>query len=660
MRTSIAIAVFLVIGGGAAASGAALSMAGSDTMFEITNDVLLACPNVSTLTYAGGGSGNGQKAMGTAQAAGNTESSQLVSPMSSGVKTCAGQNNTNSSFDPSGESGLVIGLDGLSMLGNTGAGASTTCSPSGSCTPDLTKGLATSTSINYTDRDGTAKTYTFSGWKDVLALLYAGFTNDSGYTMANRDCNHPARRALAENYGALFQTPASCAGSCTAVKHAFRRDDASGTTDVFRSLVGIPQPSTSTHVTPFCNAIVPGSSTGATNTWWNTLGDKQQSYGPLGTRTVNGVAYPAVNIFQPDYQDFDPVRRACDGTNNSATDTTTPTEQVCDRAGELGLVLVVIPTDKLSGTQQTEADKSNAFQVGTCATGKTSAWTAPQPLNAPTGQSYLWCPNGALSKGTCSTPKTSDNKPCFTGKGSAPSVPGTLNISVDPLYGSTKAANRPSQSDGRVYNLFLRRPTVPNQFFTDQFSPTARKIVGAFYRLHTTRSLDATRIVSSCQEYDATSQIGCLVTASPCSIGYAGRSSSIASTDRTAPISVNGIPNDDACIDSFTYPLSRKLYLNSLMGFGWLSDHASQGTDTAAQLQLAKCMAGTQALNAVTLPHGEPASVDTMSEILQFHGFRPVPATMPRCEDFDEATHCGAASNVNACTTGGGNTALGL
>ena len=72
MKTSIAIATFLVVGTGAASVGAALPSPwkGSDTLFDLTNQVIPL--SGATGTYAGGGSGGGETAMAAATPVQNT------------------------------------------------------------------------------------------------------------------------------------------------------------------------------------------------------------------------------------------------------------------------------------------------------------------------------------------------------------------------------------------------------------------------------------------------------------------------------------------------------------------------------------------------------------------------------------------------------------
>jgi hypothetical protein len=142
-------------------------------------------------------------------------------------------------------------------------------------------------------------------------------------------------------------------------------------------------------------------------------------------------------------------------------------------------------------------------------------------------------------------------------------------------------------------------------------------MVGSFHRIHSIRSLAVPAV--TCRASSATDQIGCLVQASPCSIGFAGRSAVIAGT---VALNLDGSPPADICIQNRTYPLQRKLYLNTVDGFGALGgDHA----------RLAACFA-TQA----------PAVATAL-------GFVPLGGPVC-CEDYDEAqTGCPGVVNSNAC-----------
>jgi hypothetical protein len=182
---------------------------------------------------------------------------------------------------------------------------------------------------------------------------------------------------------------------------------------------------------------------------------------------------------------------------------------------------------------------------------------------------------------------------------------------------------------------------------------------GAFYRIHTSQDMllpnqPATTVGTAiCNYQDATQQIGCLVQASPCSIGYAGRTGlTVAmpkggSSANAIAVNILGVPPATQCVQTFEYKYSRKLYLDTLLGFGALSTGDPQ-------LVLAQCEAvAGNVVNAVN-----------------FRGFIDLPDSgfnaanganggAPLCESFNEQAQCGigvapdAGPPVDHCTNNG-------
>jgi cysteine-rich repeat protein len=477
---------------------------------------------------------------------------------------------------PSTAEGLVFGMDGISVVAAKAAGGATTCNGTlDDCdaTTEATAGLAYS---------GTTAGYTFSNWRDVLRQVFAGMSNTAGSNIALRDCNSAVRRSLLDNYNSIFQNPASCTfANCTQVKHAFVRDNESGTTDVFVSLLGLTSINLTANISPFCNAL-------------------------RTSDALPGVAGEVARYF-PDYQDFDPVRRNCAAQ-----------EQVCHKNGNtavgsnrlgLGVVLTVTPTDFL-------ATNAEAFPTTACSSGNfVYAPLVPQAVGLPVVRR---CPNGdvAAFDSNCQYPRSATN--------SFKCLNGILNRPAFVLNNATIEGREPSLADGRVYNLhLLKDPVAPAVDPTYEQDLRARRMVGAFYRIHTTTSI-ATPAVT-CQNRDATSQIGCLVSASPCSIGFAGKGA-VDDNPGAAALKINKLHPSLDCIQTVTYPLSRKLYVNTFQGF--------DDADTLTQeRELAKCFA-------------DRTKIDP---ILDARGFVKLPvANPPFCEDFNEA-QCGTANN-NACS----------
>ncbi|HEY5957862.1 MAG TPA: hypothetical protein VIV60_14970 [Polyangiaceae bacterium] len=607
MRTNIAIATFMSVAAGAVGAHAlsGIHFLGSDTLYEVTRDVIAACPAITNASfiYDGTGSGNGEKAMNLAA------STQTVAPMSrflngggtvaapgAGCNTAASYTKDDGSgtvaASPTSAEGLVLGLDGVAIIGSSAATAACNGSVNDcDASTEANTGLAYNTTVAYTDA-GVAKTYTFSGWRDVLRLVYGGADLAAGNDITKRACGSALRRAVVDNWGNLFQNNCAGGASCTSLRHAFRRDDASGTSDVLVAVLGLSSIDVPGKKSPFCNA------TSATD--------------PV----------PAIGRYWADYEDQDPIRRTCAGTNNGATPSTTiATEQVCGRKSDLGVVLPIPPVDFLLPADALNANACvSSFIFG----------TAPKNLNNQT----VRCPNGdsAVLGNQCLIPTDASGKPnCLAGKSTRPFIFGD-NSAVDGVT--------PQAADGRVYNLHLYK--ADGTYIVDKKSP-ARQFQGAFNRIHTTRSMiTPNNTLNSCTDLDASNQIPCLVQASPCSIGYAGRVAAT-ETPNVVALKVAGLYPTTQCIQQFQYPLARKLYLNTTFGFdGVMGD----------ELQLAKCMANSATINTA----------------LSTHGFIPLPATAtnptgaPFCEDFNETSLCPAgiapAANTNACAIH--NAAVGL
>ena len=404
MRTIFVGATVLVVGAGASTVWAAngpdttgnnIALQGSDTLEEVTKAVLAdsrcaAAASPSNITYAGGGSGTGETAMAL------STPTQMVAPMSRFFNQSAGVCAHSNTAE-----GLVLGLDGLAVVGATSTAG--TCSNglafssaggkgSFTVTADGTTGGAPVTNCAGCD-SGTA-TYTIGGpsggsgnvpgWKDVLRIVFAGVMHDG-----TRDCANPVRLSLLNQWGKLFQ--GSCtSGACTQLSHAFRRGDASGTTDVFLSSMGSPLGGLASQqianggpaVNWFCNAdplktqqpvpypdskcTGPGTGTHGTGST-NMALDAACTAAGLNGGTGSGNTGKSFGG-QSDYMDGDPIRRPCD-----------PNDQVCERGtaggavgtpGDLGVVLTIeVPTN-----QSTAQD----YPTQTCTTGK-YALALPKP-----------------------------------------------------------------------------------------------------------------------------------------------------------------------------------------------------------------------------------------------------------------------------------------
>ncbi len=573
MNKKLAIAsAMLALGVGSSAVHAldpnGVALAGSDTLFDVTTDMIHMCPNAGTLSYAGGGSGAGENAM---TSRGTTH--QYIAPMSRFL-------GTGPTKCPTTAQGYNIGLDGISIVRKQGNGA----------TPPVANACDTAAytrTISY----GSGLSYTFRDFRDVLRIVYGGFDNAaSGAILAcdvreptradisKQNCNSPLRQAIVNNWGNLFQD-ATCANSetCTQLKHAFRRSDRSGTTDTFLTLLAMPkvgriQPSPTANK-PFCN------------------GDDQEDNDPI-RRACSGDGYAAgEQVCQP----RDIGAKAFDLTDQSGSLTkgsvlATDYEPATQFTGDLGVVQDILVPEGVSAAV--------SHNVTACSFSK-FALTHMDPASK---VHATRCPNGTsqvLQK--CLYPQdASGNFGCLSWAAN------------HPLIGELK------KIDGRVYNLILRSGLDPDSNIVKD--KNSEQVLGAFYRMHDTLVIPASTGVPAggvaCTESDSTRQIGCLVQASPCSIGFAGReaadNAAVGNNDVLAlkvglPDNSTAIKPTDATIQqllavdplwtsssgtactaggtlSTRYSLARRLWLNSVDGFA----DANAATDQKA---LAACFA---------------------------------------------------------------------
>lgn len=344
----------------------------------------------------------------------------------------------------------------------------------------------------------------------------------------------------------------------------------------------------------------------------------------------------------PEMQDQDPIRRKCVGTNTVSI-TTLPTEQVCSADAHLGLVLPISPPPD-------PAYETEAYPISAC-TGFAQKPRAVLKSN----QTPVLCPDGSAAIGApaeCLVPiiqATGDCR-CLTRGGAWGDNNGPNQT---PIYTPLGAAPG-SLVDGRVYNLhlrdrdcFLRERSRRNpQASSDTINV---QMIGSFFRIHTSRSLRPDAPTSHlCKHSDtdaetgASRQIGCLVQASPCSIGF-GSVQAVNDfvgyqTDDLARLAVNNVLPNFSTIHhlmdggSPRYPINRKVYLNSLRGF-----HApvNQSGSSDGEQELAKKLV---------------AAADSIDDL--HSGFVPLPN--PVCEDFNELDVCPAAAGcqtVNGRTT---------
>jgi hypothetical protein len=627
MRTSIASAAFLVVGAGAATlaavdtTGSNIALNGSDTLFDVTKQVITSCAaqfsdfTAQNISYLGGGSG-----VGAGQMDGNT---QQISPMSRALK-----NTEFCSIAAPASAGLtedlLVGIDGVAIVANqTNSCSSTAANGFGSTAAFAVTADGTSTGGAPPTCPGCVGTnYTFNDSFDALKVLYFGLTHDGTY-----DCASPVRKTLIRQWHNVFVSDCSAGdGTCAAgITHAWRRSDLSGTTDAFASVLNPPGRGIGTlsnapvgatqKVNPFCN------SADATS----------------GVASFGGSS---------DFSDLDPVRTNCvsgkdgvcepyiGGLNGSTTG--------ARFAGDLGVVIPVLIPDSTSTLA------TDLYPTQGCST----ACTTVAPIRSARIPAGYKCPGGsAPTAGLCFVP--------FAGNASSPDP-----RCVTP--NTTKCVDVIPRADGRQYNLAVvvaasqvpsaARGTAPFQFAID--ANNRIQSAGAFYRIHSNTAgannvPDPTNGATGiCTENDDTSQIGCLVDSDPCSVGYAGREAAkdypgLGSGGVSMPLkalAVNNVPpftpggNADLALQNLLaapgttplYPLARRLYLATIYGFSNL---------LGGENELAQCY-GTDSV---------------VGPAISTHGFVAIPGGV-QCLDYPETAGTGTpAPNVQ----GPGNVALG-
>jgi len=633
MRKVIASSFLAALGMSTAAHAAPLNLQGSDTLEDVTKDVINVCSLGTLINYVGGGSGTGQAAM--------VAGTQQIAPMSREL---------NNTACTASASQLLIGLDGIAIVAaNQLIGDSTERTPDDTnddCSDSVSGGISLAVP-GCTAADGctTAGTYTFTSWKDVLAMIYGGQNHTTAAQLNANGTRNPARincagavrQALVNNWSQIFSDngaePQSCRSSnCGRLKHAFRRGDLSGTTDTFVGLVGlVPIP-------PFTTAFA----------------------GQLPTKDSAATANPFCNAGEAvmnkgdsDYLDLDPIRRIAD--SDFAANARLGFEQVAEGYqapsnppstpfldNRTDPAVGVLADFAVSQAQNILPDpaiaNSVALQRTALAARKGLGVVLPIEIPAnyqdeiaayfstiPQGGEPTICSPGAFALSNVGTGimcPDGSTSPCLLPVNiSNPSVPNFNCLNNSPVPAASPLR------DARVYNLLVVSPTGkfvkdsytnPNLLAAGLSAVRQNRIVSAFFRLHVsqTDSLADFAPGINCKKLTSTDQIGCLVSANPCSIGFAGRESVDDFTNMA--IQVEGIRSTPATISRLVngsaqppYPLARRLWVNALNGFGSV---------TGDQRTLLQCFQG--------LRPGVPQ--DLIDSIVAGRNFVSVPGAVTR------------------------------
>jgi hypothetical protein len=259
------------------------------------------------------------------------------------------------------------------------------------------------------------------------------------------------------------------------------------------------------------------------------------------------------------------------------------------------------------------------------------------------------CPNGDVldPTGACRVPVVGGNNPqCLASRSTAGTSSAPISNKAVPAFNPVAV----TQGDGREYNqhlYFFNASTLAAVYQTNGFS-TPMPMTGAYYRIHTRHTMAAVPDGGAsilCTDTNMTDQIGCLVLASPCSLGYAGRGTLLANPN-ALPVKIKGMSPDLLCVQGhFLYPFARKLYLNTVVGFDSVNGQ---------ELQLLGCETD---LAQPSL--GTPAGLMT-ANVGPVAGFVPLPSFVnnaePFCECFNQQALCtGAPAFNNACLNPPGN-----
>jgi len=654
MKTNLGIAVVFALGASATGVGA-LNLVESESTHNLTNDIISHCAALPLGSLTGFPLGASMAELGLEL--GVAPGTQLIAPMSRalGAGACG-----VAAGSRSGAEGMAVALDAVSIVVN-----SSSATPGG---------------IEYT---GSTAGNPLNEWRNVLRLIYTGMDITVGNNVFARDCASSARKALVNNWDNVFLgTSTACTDSHPSVpgigaagydpsnsivepgiRHAFRRDDGAGETQVFLSLLGLggidfaqspPAGSTTQQAavyralanSPFCNVkrpdddwppvTLPAGPFHSSQIPEMTAVGVPAGAGPgLGwSSQLRGSANPKnLSPFLNEYMDQDPIRRRCVGRGNNAS-VGLPMEQVCGADGALG---VVLPIRVPQGLTPAEAYPTLPCNPGL---GFFFGPTATRPTTEP-----VRCPNGDASQDSkCLLPVRSDPTlpldvafDCINPPGNAPQVVfdedgnGTEFLDAPLTDGRTDV-------DGRVYNQILRRPD--GSILTESRPDPSRvglmttPVIGSFYRLHTTRSLllPPLHASSTCTWDNSDDQLACLTFASPCSLSFAARGAVVRTGASSAQ--VNGVPASPSAIQALVsggtlYPLAHRVYLNSIEGFDLLPVGSPQA-------ELTKCFA--------TLPFSGAIAVDSVS-----NGLVKLPGLRPFCDDFNGQALCTDALNADAC-----------
>jgi hypothetical protein len=666
-------------------------MRGSDTLFELTQGILngipgkgtlppiAACAGTSTIHYDGTGSGNGATDMRAGL--------QEIAPMSSflnGTQTCG---ITLAGMPANGQAaeGIVLALDAVSIAVNPATGGDDTACGGVAFS---NAGGAQLTPATCTEAGCVAGTYTPADERDYLRVLYFGVHGGSATTA--RNCNSDVRKALIASYKNLFQKQATCSatGACVGKKmrHAYRRDDASGTTDVFFAAIGLD------------------GRFGGYNKRVNKGAQQSNGFcnaGDVGAdHTVQGInlgfddsVSPAIGpnwdtkIGDSDYADLDPVRQICDdgdevcSANNARRCVGGANDSIsCEKAADCpsGTCQGFSARICLGGTNAGGACNTNTDCTGggTCrGTNGLVQVIFPPALDKTLLYPADLCDPGSVDADSQDVPyigyfgRCADGSPAFAAGCVIGYKSCTVSTPCNVPGGSPKTTGRSylctqqafpglqglcflgapiSGTECRSNNTWVRQidhGVIVTEASVDPVNP--RQILGAYFRRHMNSSGEGG--TCTCTEVDATGQIGCLAGCSEaCSVGYAGRgaiqpsgpalAAAVRGTLPTKP-NIQAFLSTDPTTFFNRYRLSRKLFYNTIVGFGEPT-FDSPGDTTGPGVSGQELAMATCAADNAKQPYYEAV-----------YNFIELPNQTTFCQDFVEGRSCsGGLHPGDKCT----------
>ena len=704
MRTTIASATFLLLGAGAVTIGARSTiphMRGSDTMFDLTQGLLkgipahttppilpavVACANTGGLNYDGSGSGNGATDMRAGL--------QELAPMSSALSVAQACGGLTSPMPNNGQAaeGMVLALDAVNIAANDTTGGTAACggvafNTSGGAGLTLAPGTCTEAGCS-------GDVYNPADERDFLRVLYFGIHGGSGTTA--RNCNSNVRKKLISSYKNIFQTQGCSVGSCAGkpLRHAYRRDDASGTTDVFVAAIGIDgrfagynkkgfKGGGSQQSNGFCNAGDVGPN--------HAIQGVALGYDDSAT-PVSGPNWDT-KVGDSDFADLDPARSACvDGGDDVCSSNNmrrcaggTLAGFSCHSNADCtgGGTCSSAAPGNFSATQCIVNGVPNGQACdfdSDCASGLCSGTNGVvQVIFVPAGATELNYPTDLCDQGLTDVFDTNlpylsffgrcgDGSDAFgngcpiQGKNCSPGslchLPGggtknsgqsylCVQQSFHGLQAICYSGSPLNGTECRGANNWMRNVdgTLVTDGSVDPNNP--RLFLGAFYRRHMASQGEGGTCL--CKENDATAQIGCLAGCGEgCSIGYGG-GGAIKPVGKAAAIAVRGVLPSKTTVQALLstdantffnrYRLSRKLFYNTIVGYGEPTFNTAGDTTgtgvSGEELNLVKC-----AVNPNLQQYYEAV-----------YGFFALPNNAPFCQDFVEFRACsGGLHPGDKCT----------